>query len=432
MDGRLIRLMYVGDHGATGFGVVAHGILSGLHATGEYEILQLGINYNDLDGDPRVPWKVIPAGFYHPTANGVFEASDAYGLIKAESYIQSFDPDVVLLNNDFPVVRDYMLRKGEPTGFAKHRSKKIIYAPMDSYPFPPVFVDIAKMFDEVVAYSYFQLDMMIQADPIFSDVPVVYHGVDTETYHPIDKSIAKQMVMEIFAKYNKDIKVPDLRDKFLVYFVGTNQWRKDIPTLFRAFAEFNKTHPDAFLIPHTSSMPMSIAHGGWSLNNLRDLTGLKNSVLFQNANIFTSNEMNYFYNAADVLAFPTRGEGFGLPSFEAMATKTPVVATRFGPQWEIHSDGRGYFIELADLIVGQRFAYTYFAQPSWQSLNERLSYIYDNRQEAQEVAETAYEWVKDQTWDSKAQQMHGIIKRCLLPSNRRSRSKSTSRRRKKN
>jgi glycosyltransferase involved in cell wall biosynthesis len=426
----LIRLLYIGDHGSTGFGVVAKGILTGLHATGDYEILQLGINYNDLDGDPRVPWKVVPAGFYHPTSQGIFEASDPYGFTKAEAYINSYDPDVVLMNNDFPVVRDYMLRKEKKTGFAKHRSKKIVYAPMDSWPFPPVFGDIAKMFDQVIAYSYFQLDMMASQDKVFADVPVVYHGVDTETYFPMDKSLAKQMVMETFAKYNKDVKVPDLRNKFVVYFVGTNQWRKDLPALFRAFKAFNDKNPDAFLIPHTSAVPMSVGHGGWALYNLRDLTGVTNSVLFQNANVFTPTEMNYFYNAADVLAFPTRGEGFGLPSLEAMATKTPVIATRFGPQYEIHSDGRGYFIDVEDLIVGQRFAYTYFAQPSWKSLAERLDHVYHNRDLAKTVADTAYEWVKDQTWDSKALQVDRIIKECLRRLNPPSKSKSTSKRRK--
>jgi glycosyltransferase involved in cell wall biosynthesis len=226
--------------------------------------------------------------------------------------------------------------------------------------------------------------------------------------------------------------VPDLRDKFIVYFVGTNQWRKDLPALFRAFVEFNRKYPDAFLIPHTSAMPMSPAHGGWALFNLRELTGLKNSVIFKNANIFTPQQMNYFYNAADVLAYPTRGEGFGLPSIEAMATKTPVIATRFGPQVELHNNGRGYWIQVDDYEVGNRAAYTYFARPSWKSLAERLKHVYTHREEAAQVAETAYEWIKDQTWDQKAMQVDKVIKECLLRSSHQSKSKSTRKRQKTN
>ena len=426
----MIRLLYVGDHGSTGFGVVASGLLHGLHDTGDYEILQLGINYNDLDGPPGVPWQVIPAGFYYPTPRG-YEAADPYGLTKVENYVEIFDPDVVFINNDFPVANDYMLKKGKKTKLAEHRSKKILYAPLDSWPFPPAFAETAQLFDQTIAYSFFQLDLMRQQNPKFADVPVVYHGVDTKTYFPIDKPIAKQMVMETFAKYNKDIKVPDIRDKFLVYFVGTNQWRKDLPALFRAFVAFNEQHPNAFLIPHTSAMPMSPTHGGWALFNLRDLTGLRNSVIFQHANIFTPTEMNYFYNAADVLAFPTRGEGFGLPSIEAMATKTPVIATRFGPQYELHADDRGFFIDVDDYEVGNRAAYTYFARPSWKSLAQKLEHVYTHPEEAAKVANTAYEWIKDQTWDSKALQVDRIIKECLRRLNPPSRSRSTPKRRKK-
>lgn len=427
----MIRLLYIGDHGSSGFGVVARGLLHGLHATGDYEILQLGINYNDLDGEPGVPWKVIPAGFYHPTSHG-FGASDPYGLMKADKYAIVFDPDIVFINNDFPVANDYLERDGKQTALGKHRSLKILYAPLDSWPFPPLFAEFAKKFHKVISYSYFQLDLMTARDNTFGGTPVVYHGIDPANYFPMEKPVAKQMVMETFHKYNPKAKIPDLTNRFLVYFVGTNQWRKDLPALFRAFVAFNAKYPEAFLIPHTSAVPMSDSHGGWALYNLRDLTGLKNSVLYADANIFTHTEMNYFYNAADVLAFPTRGEGFGLPSFEAMATKTPVIATRFGPQHEIHTDGRGYFIDVEDFDVGLRHAWTYFARPSWRSLAERLEYVREHPEEATAVAEKAYEWVKDQTWESKSAQVDGIIKQCLRVSKALLPLRRTRKRRKKN
>lgn len=426
----MTKVLYVADHGSTGFGVVSKGILSGLHATGQYDILQLGINYNDYDGPPGVPWKVIPAGFYHPVGN-MMEASDPYGHMKLEQYLKSFDPDIVFINNDFPVGADYMRTHpgNKPTALAKHRSVKILYAPMDSWPFPPLFAEYADLFDQVIAYSNFQKEMMVERDEKYADVPVVYHGVDTNTFFPIEKSVAKQLVVDTVSKYAK-AKVPDIRNSFLVYFVGTNQWRKDLPVLFRAFVDFNRDHPDAFLIPHSSAFPMGPTNGGWSLYNLRDLTGLKNAMIFKNPNIFTEEEMNYFYNAADVLAYPTRGEGYGLPSIEAMATKTPVIATKFGPQAELHGEGRGYPIDLDGFEVGQRGAYTYYARPSWRHLSEQLAYVHEHPEEAKEVAERAYQWAVTQTWESKALEMHEIIQKCLPLLNRPSRSKSLRKRRK--
>lgn len=426
----MIKLMYIGDHGRTGFGSVAHGFLSNLVKTDKYQILQLGINYNDVD-PVDVPWKLVPAGFYFPN-NGIYECSDAYGFTKADQWVEKFDPDLVFINNDIPVADRYLVRQGKPTKLAQHRSKKVLYTPADSWPFPPYFVDICKKFDHVIAYSYFQYDMMVSADDSFKSIDVLYHGVDTETYFPIDKSEAKKRLEKVLKKYNSGKRTPRFQDKFLVYFVGTNQWRKDLPALYIAFKDFHDKHPDSFLIPHTSAVPMSPDHGGWLLDNLRTLVGVTDSVIFKHANIFTPEEMNIFYNAADVLAYPTRGEGFGLPSIEAMATKTPVIATRFGPQYELHADGRGYFIDVQGYEVGNRSAVTWYAKPSAMHLSQQLQYVYENPVEAAAVAEEAYAWALKNTWADKAKELDRILQQCLLHSNTPSKSKSIPKPRKKN
>lgn len=427
-----IKLLYVGDHGKTGFGTVANGFLNGLHKLDKYEIIHLAINYNDLVPE-STPWKMVPAGFYHPNGEGMYEASDPYGFLKMNTYVESFDPDVVFLNNDFPVVSRYLGPVGEPSRLAQHRSKKIIYSPLDSIPFPPVFSKVVEMFDQTIAYSYWQHQQMLSVMPDLLQMPVIYHGIDTDVYYPIDKKEAKKELHEVFAKYNKGANIPNFEDIYIVYFVGTNQWRKDIPALFRGYTAFRSQFKEPiFLIPHTNATPMNPGAGGWSLYNLRDLTGMKDAVLMQNANIFTPEEMNIFYNAADVLAYPTRGEGFGLPSIEAMATKTPVIATRFGPQFELHSEGRGYFIDVEDYEPGNVSAFTYFAKPSWRSLAQQLTYVYTHREEAAEVAERAYKWAIRHTWDSKAQQLDKVITECLQsPSNSRSQLQSSPKRRKK-
>lgn len=423
------RLLYIGDHGPSGFGTVAKGLLTYLHNTNKYDILQLGINYNDaIPAD--VPWEIVPAGFWYPVGgnlDGVYNAADPYGTKKAQTYTQSFDPDIVFINNDFTVVGDYLTdRDGKPSALAKHRSKKIIYSPLDSFPFPPRFAKVAKQFDKVIAYSAWQKSLMVQADPTFADVPIMYHGVETETFYPMDKDKAKKQLVKIFRDYSnsKKAKIPRFDEKYIVFFVGTNQWRKDLPCLFKAFYDFNQIAADAFLLPLSSMAPMTPSLGGWALYNLRDLTGVKNSVILQHANVFTPEQINVMYNAADVLAYPTRGEGFGLPSFEAMATKTPVIATRFGPQFEIHSDDRGYFIDVMDYEPGINGAWTYFAKPSHMSLVERLLHVYNNRDEAQQTADNAYEWVKSHTWNSKGKQLDGIFEECLSPLNNRSTSPS--------
>lgn len=407
-----IRLLYIGDYSHTGFGTVSKGLLRGLAKTGKYDIMQLAINWHDAN-DFNEPWKIASAGFYHIDAgSGDLIADDAYGYIKSNDWVKRFDPDIVFVNNDYAVAKRYMVDKvGKPTDLAKHRSIKVLYSPVDSDPVPAPYIEIAQMFDLNIAYSDWHRQLMSEHDSIFGLMPVLLHGYDDQSMYPMDRAEARAQLYDVFAKYN-DEKAPEdfrkmLEKSFLIYFVGTNQFRKDIPCLFRAVAMLQEEVPNAYLIPQTNSIPMG--PNGWVLPNLQNLTGLKNAVLMKYANVFSADEMRIFYNAADVLAYPTRGEGFGLPSLEAMATKTPVIATRFGPQDELHRDGRGYFIDIRDVIPGDIFGWSYFVLPDHISLYKQLKFVHDNPEHAAETAERAYEWAKDMTWDNQAIKLDEIL-----------------------
>jgi glycosyltransferase involved in cell wall biosynthesis len=405
-----IKLLYISDYGNTGFGTVTKGLLRGLSKTDKYEIFQLGINWQDLQ-DFDEPWRITSAGFWHIKDDSLI-ADDPYGYIKAQDWVKKFDPDITFINNDFAVAKRYLVdRDGEPTALAKHRSVKVLYAPVDSEPVPDAYIEIARMFDLTIAYTDWQRQMMAEHDPLFGFMPVLLHGYDAEHMKPMDKAEAREQLYDIFAKHN-DQETPEvfrkmLQDSFLIYFVGTNQFRKDIPCLFRAVALLQEEVPNAYLIPQTNAIPTG--QNGWVLSNLQKLTDLKNAVIMKYANVFTQDEMNVLYNAADVLAYPTRGEGFGLPSLEAMAVKTPVVATRFGPQEELHGEGRGYFIEIRDVIPGDLFGWSYFVLPDHRSLYKQLKFVHDNPEDAKETAERAYEFAKDLTWDNQAKKLDEIL-----------------------
>lgn len=57
-----------------------------------------------------------------------------------------------------------------------------------------------------------------------------------------------------------------------------------------------------------------------------------------NTGYLTDNELSYVYSNADVFAFPSYHESFGLPPVEAMASGTPVVTSRVGAIPEIVGD----------------------------------------------------------------------------------------------
>jgi glycosyltransferase involved in cell wall biosynthesis len=404
------KLLYIGDYSNTGFGQVSKGLLRGLSAMGKYQILQVGINYvkGSVHGEN---WDIIPAAEYK-VRNNRLVTNDPYGYSRIDSIVEKFDPDIIFLNNDYTIARNYMLDKnGNEKPFAKHRAKKVLYAPVDSEPVPKGFAQIAKMWDLNIAYSDWQRQLMAEHDPILGFMPILYHGVDHSIYKPMDKQQAKLDLIELMVEKIGEESRHDVEDRildnFLVYFVGTNQFRKDLPCLFRAFALFHEQVPESVLIPHTSNIPSG--PNGWVLKNLQVLTEVKNAIIMNNANIFSEEEMNIFYNAADVLAYPTRGEGFGLPSLEAMATKTPVIATAFGPQLELHNRGRGYFIEVANVIPGDVTAWSYFALPDHRSLFKQLMFVHSEKQDVAETVERAYEFSKKFSWEDSAKKLDSIL-----------------------
>lgn len=135
-------------------------------------------------------------------------------------------------------------------------------------------------------------------------IPVIPLGVDRNVFHPLDKAICR-----------KELGISPERK--VVLNVALEHWRKNIPGLLRATAVLKRTYPDILLIR------VGTAH-----NNTLEL--IKSLDLTDNIRYVTANseeDLVRLYNAADVFAFPSFYEGFGLPVLEAMACGTPVVAS---------------------------------------------------------------------------------------------------------
>jgi glycosyltransferase involved in cell wall biosynthesis len=112
--------------------------------------------------------------------------------------------------------------------------------------------------------------------------------------------------------------------------LGTVEPRKDLPTLVRAFAAL------AGELPHRLVLAGLAGWGAGELEAAVAASGVADRVLVPG--YVAEADKAALFTGADVFAYPSRYEGFGLPVLEAMACATPVVTTTGGSLPEVAGD----------------------------------------------------------------------------------------------
>jgi len=163
-------------------------------------------------------------------------------------------------------------------------------------------MNFAKQADRFIAVSEYTKKEAVSLFHIeASKIHVVYLGVDQSLFHSRDKRRARQ-------RLNLPL------NRKIVLHVGVDEPRKNIATLIEAFYKVKKSLPDALLV--------RIGGMRSATQRLISSLGLEDSLIYYPK----VSDIALFYNASDVLAFPSYYEGFGLPVLEAMASGLPVVA----------------------------------------------------------------------------------------------------------
>lgn len=144
-------------------------------------------------------------------------------------------------------------------------------------------------------------------------VTVVHEGVDHERFRPVR---------------------PRRRASRYILYVGSEQPRKDLPTLVRAFARI-RSDPrfgDVRLVKLGAPGGKGAAFRAATMAAVR-ACGLERSVDFVGR--VPEADLPAWYSGAEILVLPSRYEGFGFPPLEAMACGCPVVVSDGGSLPEI-------------------------------------------------------------------------------------------------
>lgn len=116
-------------------------------------------------------------------------------------------------------------------------------------------------------------------------------------------------------------------------------------------------------------------------------------------------EMLQLFSFVDCFVFPTRGEGFGLPPLEALATGTPVILTNDGATKEICNEEYIYPLDTLgwtdnDINSWGGFGNAWgnlgkWIEPSVENLAYWMDYVYNHQDEAREKALKGAKWVEE-------------------------------------
>lgn len=129
----------------------------------------------------------------------------------------------------------------------------------------------------------------------------------------------------------------------------------------------------------------------------------------------TIDENLQHYKDADCFVLPSRGEGFGLPPLEAMATGMPVIIAKNTGLLEFADERYVYTIRSAGKQKAWRYPTEWgdvgnWYESSFSDLKKKMLYVYTHREEAYEKGIVASWWVRDNfTFDKTAKRIVELI-----------------------
>jgi glycosyltransferase involved in cell wall biosynthesis len=184
--------------------------------------------------------------------------------------------------------------------------------------------------------------------------------------------------------FNPFIKPRRIPGRFV--FTSVFEWgeRKAPEALLRAYnREFSGSDDVLLLLKVINNDPaVNIERQIQAMGLARDRAPVT-IVLNQNV---PSYQMGELYCSSDCFVLPTRGEGWGMPTLEAMACGLPTISTAWSAQTEFFDSAVGYPIEVKGLVPASGRSPYYqgfqWAEVDVDHLASLMRYVYDNPAEA--------------------------------------------------
>ena len=326
-----LKFMLVGTHchQYTGYSKVTYGFIKELAKVPYLDIVHFGFQKHPQVAPLYRPYplnvKVIDAAALEKPIPGA-PPPQGFGYNILPDVIRKEQPNVVLIYNDMGVVARFIeeIRKsGIPRNF-----KIWVYVDQVYNTQLQAFIDVLNRdADRIFAFtSYWK--KCIKDQGVNRSIDVLGHGFEADVFQPMSRLEARKKAGLTM--------IPE--DGFIMVNVNRNQPRKRYDLLLMAFAELVIKYPTKpiFLLCICDRGEK----GGWPLHEIyaRELKlrgvnveqFLGRLLISSQDMVFKDEDINMFYNLADIGVTCADGEGWGLCAFEQMGVGVPQVVPDVG------------------------------------------------------------------------------------------------------